>query len=633
MSSEKYGPHKGQKKSYIGSLSVFLILFVGANIGATQYLAKLFNYHPALGKPVYAHFYQPFEWVIWSFKYQMDYPLYFKSFYIVMFVVLAILFILYIIMRLITIRQPIRHDDVHGTAHWAEEHEIEKSGVLQNEGVYIGGWKDKNDNTRYLRHNGPEHILAFAPTRSGKGIGLVLPTLLSWPHSVLILDIKGENWALTAGWRKIYAKNKVLKFDPTALEGSVRFNPLEEVRVGTPYEVGDIQNLSTMIVDPEGKGLNDYWQKAAFSFLTGIILHAIYKAKGENKEIPSLTTIYKTINDPKMDIQEVLLDMANYPHIVDENQKHVPHEIVATIAREMMNKAENELSGVIGSSVSYLNLYADPLVSKNVAVSDFKIHDLMNDEQPVSLYLVIKPADKDRLKPLVRLMLNQFLRILIEKIEFVNGESVKTYKHRLLLMLDEFVSLGKLDIFQESLAYMAGYGIKSYIIIQDLAQLYNAYTKEEAIVSNCHVKIAYAPNKIETAELLSKMAGTTTVVKSFTTTSGGRLSVMLNHVSESYQEVSRPLITPDECMTLPGAKKDSEGRVEEAGDMLIFLAGESPIYGKQILFFKDPIFSDRSKVPTPVKSDDLREKNNKENLKDADNKLLKKQVFREKIKL
>lgn len=617
MKREAYGAHTGQTKNYALSLIGFFTLFIMANIGATQYLAKLFSYHPALGQPLYEHYYQPFDWIMWSIRFQMYYPDHFKSLYIIMFIVLVGLFGIFIVFRLIGMRKPKQHADVHGTAHWADDKEVEESGVLQSEGVYVGAWKDKNDDLRYLRHNGPEHIIAFAPTRSGKGVGLVLPTLLSWPHSALILDIKGENWALTAGWRQKHAKNKVLKFDPTALEGSVRFNPLEEVRVGTDYEVGDIQNLTTMIVDTEGKGLQDYWQKAAFSFLTGIVLHAIYKAKRDGTPPPSLTSIYSTINDPKMDIQEVLADMASYPH-----RDGQPHPIVATIAREMMNKADNELSGVIGSSVSYLNLYADPLVSRNVSTSDFKIRDLMNNDQPVSLYLVIKPSDKDRLKPLVRLMLNQILRILIEEIKFENGESVKTYKHRLLLMLDEFTSLGRLEIFQESLAYMAGYGIKSYIIIQDLAQLYNAYTKDEAIISNCHVRIAYAPNKIETAELLSKMSGTTTVVKSFTTTSGGRISVMLDHVSESYQEVSRPLLTADECMTLPGAIKDGEGKVLEAGDMLIFIAGKHPIYGKQILFFKDPIFSDRSKVPAPMLSDVMTKKENEEGEKD-DGKIAK----------
>jgi len=267
--------------------------------------------------------------------------------------------------------------------------------------------------------------------------------------------------------------------------------------------------------------------------------------------------------------------------------------------REMLNKASEELSGVVGSSASYLNLYIDPIIAANIKHSEFRITELMNDEQPVSLYLVIKPNDKDRVMPLVRLIMNQILRRLLEDLVFEEGELKHHYKHRLLLMLDEFTSLGKLSIFEESLAYMAGYGIKSYIIIQDITQLYEAYGKDESILSNCHVRIAYAPNKLETAELLSKMTGTTTVVKSYTTTSGARTSLMLGQVTESLQEISRPLLTPDECMRLQGAKKDSQGRITEGGEMLIFMAGQAPIYGKQMLFFKDPVFLDRSKVQAP----------------------------------
>jgi type IV secretion system protein VirD4 len=301
--------------------------------------------------------------------------------------------------------------------------------------------------------------------------------------------------------------------------------------------------------------------------------------------------------------------MKEYKHRFKKNFDGSPsvdeetHEVVATIAREMMNKADNELSGVVSTAVTNLSLYIDPLVSINTEVSDFKIKDLMNDDQPVSLYLVLKPSDKDRLRPLTRLLLNQILRILIEELGFENGQAIKGYKHRLLLMLDEFTSLGKLAIFQESLAFMAGYGMKAYVIIQDLTQLYGAYTKEESIISNCHVRIAYAPNKVETAELLSKMSGTTTVIKSQRTTSGKRSSIMLGQVTETFQEVSRPLLTVDECMRLAGAKKDGEGKVISGGDMLIFMAGEAPIYGKQILFFKDKTFLDRSKVPTPKISD------------------------------
>jgi type IV secretion system protein VirD4 len=587
--TKQYGSkQKTQVGNYSKALIGVVLAFLIANIGATQYTAATFNYHPNLGTPIYEHFYNPFGWIIWQFDFFDIYSYFFKTLNIIMVGVFAGVFILFVIIRLLGLRKAKVHDDIHGTAHWMEEKEIKETGLLdEKEGVYIGGYEDSKGNLRYLKHNGPEHIMVFAPTRSGKGVGLVLPTLLAWRHSAIILDIKGENYALTSGWRGKHANNTILKFDPSAAEGqTIKFNPLEEIRIGTDFETGDLQNITMMITDPEGKGLIDYWQKASFSFLNGLILYAIYKSIEEDTDYPNLSIIYETLNDDDIG---VLL----------ENMQKSDHKIVKIVAREMMNKAEQELSGVVGSAASYLNLYVDPVVSRNTSKSEFKIHDLMNSEKPVSLYLVIKPSDKDRLMPLVRLVINQILRKLVENIEFKDGQTVATYKHRLLLMFDEFTSLGKLEIFQESLAYMAGYGIKSYIIIQDITQLHNAYTKDEAIMSNCHIRIAYAPNKIETAELLSKMAGTTTVTKSFTTTSGGRISVLLGQVSESMQEVSRPLLTPDECMRLQGMKKN--GKEIEGGDMLIFIAGQAPIYGKQILFFQDDMFLARSKVAAPLK--------------------------------
>jgi type IV secretion system protein VirD4 len=109
--------------------------------------------------------------------------------------------------------------------------------------------------SRYLRHNGPEHVLTYAPTRSGKGVGLVVPTLLSWPDSCVITDLKGELWAMTAGWRQKYAKNKVLRFEPADPNCEVFHNAMDEIRVGSGNEVGDVQSLATLIVDPDGKGL------------------------------------------------------------------------------------------------------------------------------------------------------------------------------------------------------------------------------------------------------------------------------------------------------------------------------------------------------------------------------------------
>ncbi|NQY73752.1 MAG: type IV secretory system conjugative DNA transfer family protein, partial [Candidatus Margulisbacteria bacterium] len=397
-----------------------------------------------------------------------------------------------------------------------------------------------------------------------------------------------------------FANNLVLKFEPASTDdSSITFNPLEEIRLGSDHEVSDVQNIVTMVVDPDGKGLNDHWSKTSHALLVGTVLHCLYLAK-MNGTIASLSTVSELLSDPDRSSHDLFLEMLNTPH--KESQ---PHPVIAASARDMLNKSNDEKSGVISTAISFLTLYRDPIVSKNTASSQFKIHDLMNHEKPISLYIVVSPSDKDRLKPLIRLLINQIVRTLTQKLSFKEGKAIKHYKHRLLLLLDEFPSLGRLDIFQESLAYIAGYGIKAYLIVQDLSQLYSAYGKDESILSNCHIRVAYAPNKIETAELLSRMTGYTTIVKTSVTSSGKRFAAVLGDVSESILEVKRPLLTPDECLTLPGAKKDSSGNIIQSGDMLIFSAGFSPIYGKQILYFRDPVFLKRSQVVSPDKSDTL----------------------------
>ncbi len=491
-------------------------------------------------------------------------------------------------------------ENLHGSARFARFDEIKKMGLLEPSGVYIGGIKNR-EKTLYLRHNGPEHILAFAPTRSGKGVGLVIPTLLSWPESLVCLDIKGENWALTAGWRKEHGRNICLKFEPSATHGSVKFNPLSEIRLGTEKEVSDVQNIATMIVDPDGRGLSDHWAKTGYSLIVGTALHCLYVEKAQGR-IATILDIANCLADPERPLEKTFQEMLTTAHRVDG-----PHPVVAACAREMLNKAENELSGVVSTAMSFLSLYRDPVVAKNTAYSEFKISDLMNYERPVSLYIIVPPSDKDRLKPLIRLLINQIVRSLTQTMEFKDGESVRHYKHRLLLMLDEFPSLGKLDIFQESLAYIAGYGLKAYLITQDLSQLHAAYGKDESIMSNCHIRIAFAPNKPQTQELLSQMLGTASINK--LSTSSTKLPGLLKPAQFSTQwvETQRPLMTPEECGRLPGPIKDKDGKILEAGDMLIFSAGFVPIYGKQILYFKDPVFKARSEISAPRETEKVTE--------------------------
>jgi type IV secretion system protein VirD4 len=262
----------------------------------------------------------------------------------------------------------------------------------------------------------------------------------------------------------------------------------------------------------------------------------------------------------------------------------------------MLSKSDSELSGVVNTATANLALYKDPVVAMNTSRCDFRLDDLMNNEKPVNLYLVVSPADIDRLRPLLRIFIAQLLNKLTGSMEFENGASVAKYKHRLLLLLDEFTSLGKISIVERAIAYMAGYGVKGYFIVQDTKQLNQAYGQDNALMANCHIRIAYAPNLAETAEYLSKMLGQTTVVDRKTSISKSVKSGASR--SMSVTETARPLLTPGECMTLPGMTKGNDGKVIP-GDMLIITAGNHPIYGRQVLYFQDPVFSARAKIPAP----------------------------------
>lgn len=602
------GHQSQQNANKQGRMADVILLLVTILVGlsaATQYFAHQFNYQEALGYNI-GGVYMPWSILIWYGKYAS--PKHNETFMMafgIMTMVIAAGMIGLMIKKTIAKNTNKAHDSLHGSARWADRKDIEAAGLLvknakDGEGVYVGGWYDKSGKLHYLRHSGPEHVLTFAPTRSGKGVGLVIPTLLSWTHSTVVTDLKGELWALTAGWRKKYAFNKVIRFEPASAEGSAAWNPLDEIRLGTEYEIGDVQNLATMIVDPDGKGLNSHWEKTAFALLTGVILHALYKAKHEGG-VATLPSIDRMLSNPDQPVGDLWVEMVTYNHVDGR-----PLSVISSAGQDMLDRPEEEAGSVLSTAKSFLSLYRDNVVASNVSRSDFKIKDLMNDESPVSLYIITQPNDKARLRPLVRILVNMIIRLSADKMDFENGRPKAHYKHRLLFMADEFPSLGKLEIMQESLAFIAGYGIKCYLITQDLNQLKSretGYGPDETITSNCHVQNAYPPNRIETAEHLSKLTGVTTVIKEQITTSGKRSSAMLGQVSRTTQEVQRPLLTPDECMRMPGPQKDASGMIKKGGDMVIYVAGYPAIYGHQILYFMDPAFDARSKVPPPKHTD------------------------------
>ncbi|WP_281825008.1 conjugal transfer protein TraG [Jannaschia rubra] len=449
----------------------------------------------------------------------------------------------------------------YGSARWATEADIRAADLLTPDGAVLGRW-----DLDYLRHDGPEHVLCFAPTRSGKGVGLVVPTLLTWPGSAIVHDIKGENWTLTAGWRARFGR--VLLFDPTNA-ASAAYNPLLEVRRGDS-EVRDVQNIADILVDPEGSiDRRNHWEKTSHALLVGAILHVLYAR--EDKTLAGVATF---LSDPAHPIEATLRSMLSTPHLGDR-----PHPVVASAARELLNKSDNERSGVLSTAMSFLGLYRDPVVAQVTRRCDWRIADLVAGDRPATLYLVVPPSDIARTKPLVRLILNQVGRRLTEELD------AKTRKHRLLLMLDEFPALGRLDFFESALAFMAGYGLKSFLIAQSLNQIEKAYGANNSILDNCHVRVAFATNDERTAKRISDTLGTATEMRAMKNYAGHRLSPWLGHLMVSRQETARPLLTPGEVMQLP------------ATDELILVSGAPPIRATKARYFEDPQLQRRILAP------------------------------------
>ncbi|PXA86571.1 conjugal transfer protein TraG [Nostoc sp. 3335mG] len=451
----------------------------------------------------------------------------------------------------------------YGSARWAGFHDAEDAGLFDNAGVFLGRFRH-----RYLRHDGPEHVMAFAPTRSGKGVGLVVPTLLGWTGSTVVHDIKGENWQLTSGWRARFSH--CLLFNPTDSR-SARYNPLIEVRRGAD-EVRDVQNIADILVDPEGAlERRSHWEKTSHSLLVGAILHILYA-----EEEKTLARVATFLSDPQRSFAETLKRMMVTNHLGSEDAPRV-HPVVASAARELLNKSDNERSGVLSTAMSFLGLYRDPTVAIVTSACDFRIADLVESPQPLSLYLVVPPSDISRTKPLVRLILNQIGRRLTERLP----SEEQGRRHKLLMMLDEFPALGRLDFFETSLAFLAGYGVRAFLIAQSLNQIEKAYGEHNAILDNCHVRIAFASNDERTAKRISDALGTATEQRAMRNYAGHRLAPWLNHVMVSRQETARALLTPGEVMQLP------------ATDELVLVSGLPPIRATKLRYYEDRVFADR----------------------------------------
>ncbi len=337
-----------------------------------------------------------------------------------------------------------------------------------------------------------------------------------------------------------------------------------EIRKGD-LEVKDAQNIADIIVDPDGRlESRNHWQNAAHSLLVGTILHVLHDYHRK-----SLAGIVEILTKPGADFESLLKEMS---------KSH--HAVVTSVAQEMLNKHIEERSGVLSTAISLLSIFRDPLVAFATDHHDIAISSLRDSDIPTSLYLVLPPSDISRLRVLLRIMLNQIGRVLTEQ-QIANGQQ------RILFLLDEFPALGRLEFFESALAYMAGYGLKAFLICQSLNQLQKAYGERNSILDNCHVRVAFANNDDHTARRLSDLIGEQTAVKEQTSISGARFAMVKPSSSIARVEFGRPLLLPSEINRLP---YDQE---------IILINGMFPIRANKVRYYQDIRF--RNKVLPPHK--------------------------------
>lgn len=539
-----------------------------------------------------------------------------------------------------------KEPDYYGSAKFADREDIDKMKVTKNpdDGVVLGKTKDN----KIITHNGPEHVMAMAPTRSGKGINTVLTTLWTWISSVIVNDIKGECWDLTSGYRRTVLKQKCVFFNPMDETGEgISYNPLALVKAGTRAEQEDARTVATTLLDVDGKGDSDHWVSSAINLLTAVILHVKYVNKEasfldvmkflEDPKVPLIDKIGgiiakelndfgdvvdKTLKDEEGNPIEPLKPFNHFQTLRDQNvdnldflelymQDTTLHPLVGSTFATIFATPDKERGSIFSTCINKLGIFKDPRIMRNVAKSDIVPKDLMKER--ISLYLITPPKAIDMTKPLFRLIITQSIYELTDKMEFNNRRKIdkekkgfnfsgiknkikefifekpkadleKIQNKRLLFLIDEFPALGNLSLVEKALAYIAGYGLKVLMITQSINQLNKIYGKENSILDNCHAQLYFTPNDKETPKMISDMMDKKTIKINNRSGKG----MFMNNRSESYQ--GRALMTPGEVRTMP---------FEE---ILLFITGHNPIHGKKIMWWKENKYKNNANYNIPYSS-------------------------------
>lgn len=643
-------------------LSVFLLIVSGivTLVVGTQTFAAKTGYHKSLGKPLFLlenkiPIYWPGKILSWL-DYKESAPKAVQSSIDNMTASFLILFILIVLLN-----KKKKKVTIHGSAEWATKEDIDKMGFFpyKNESykkeykysgideilkkniydvkpyiklefsedkiemskmvVKLSILEEKFKDNEYKKHGvylgrdqwgrdlidmSPGHVMMIARTGGGKGVSVVITTLLTWKGSTLINDVKGDNWLYTAGYRRSLG-HKVFRFHATAdgiEKKSCHYNPMVEIRKGTVYEWQDARLIAETIISPN-KLKDPFFGPSGVTYLTAVILHVLYMTK---RRTANLADVYNFITSPQFSEDQKLQQMIKNEHNSDEKEdlfREIYNDViilkdgienprihprVSRIGAEMADRADKERSGIISSAKVELEAFAVPTIARNTAYSDFRIRDLMNHEVPIDLYFVTPPNSIDITSVLLKLFLNQIIFVLTEEIKLnKKGENI-AYLHRLLILMDELTAIGRVDLFHKAISYIRGYGMKALIIIQDMKQLKDTYGENNSFLGNMSTTIYYTTNDVDTAKYIETRLGNKTEKITTRSYSKGIIFKKLNY-NESY--VGRPLMTASEIHNMG------------EDDSVILSAGKPPIKGVLNRWYNDDEFKNRiARVPQLTKN-------------------------------
>lgn len=455
---------------------------------------------------------------------------------------------------------------LHGAARFARESEIVKEGLRAAHGILLG-----RKGGRYLVFGGSEHILLEAPTRSGKGVSLVIPNLLNWPDSVVVLDVKRENFRRTAGFRKAGGQ-EVWLFDPLTSDGrTARYNPLGYIdRTDQVAVIDELQKIAVMLFPNPERG-DPFWAESA---RTGFIGVGAYVAAMPHRPF-SIGEIYRTMTqgDPKTTLPKLVEEAA-----AAGMQLSTPclNAIV-----DFTGGSENTFAGVRQTITSKLSLWLNPYVDAATAVSDFDLRALRR--RRISLYLGVTPDNMERVAPVYNLLLQQLVDLNTRTLP----EDDSTLKVPVLAVLDEFVQLGRAMTIANSFSYIAGYGIRLMPVIQGRSQLRALYGDDVArsIITNCGIEIAFTPKELDVATELSERLGfygLKTKSKSLT------IHGLIANRSTTESDQRRALMMPQELMQM------------SRRHMLVLRGGIPPIRAKKLTYYRMLAFIRRLQPPPAI---------------------------------